>query len=71
MPTPKIINPETHSSARLDRAEREGAVAIAVAAAKERSVKVDQRCLKLLQRYIDGDLTDVQLVAEIKRPYLH
>ena len=71
MPTSKASNQETSPATCLDRAEREGAVAVAVAAAEERSVKVDQRCRKLLQRYIDGELTDVQLVAEIKRPYLH
>lgn len=70
MPTPTKLQPEPSTVTLLDRSERESAVAIAVAAAELRSLKVDQRCRELLQRYIDGELTDVQLVAEIKRPYL-
>ena len=55
----------------LDRASREEAVADAVAAAKALRLPVDLRCEDLLQRYIDGEISDTQLVAEIKRPYLN
>lgn len=71
MPMPKEPNQETSPATCLDRSEREDVVAIAVAAAEQRSLKVNQRCRNLLQRYIDGEISDSQLVAEIKRPYLH
>ena len=57
--------------AALHRAEREEAVAEAIAAARAANLSVDSRCLALLQRYIEGEINDTQLVAEIKRPYLN
>lgn len=71
MPTPKNAPTGDNADLHLDRALREDAVALAISAAKAQDVNIDERCQKLFQRYIDGDLSDVQLVAEIKRPYLH
>lgn len=55
----------------LDRAGREDAVAYAIEAARSARLTIDGRCRHLLQRYIEGEISDTQLVAEIKRPYLH
>ncbi|PZQ33249.1 MAG: hypothetical protein DI562_01930 [Stenotrophomonas acidaminiphila] len=55
----------------LDRADREDAVADAMAAAKALRLPVDHRCEALFRRYIAGEISDTQLVAEIKRPYLN
>jgi hypothetical protein len=55
----------------LHRAEREDAVAEAIEAARIAHLPIDGRCLALLQRYIEGEISDTQLVAEIKRPYLN
>ena len=55
----------------LDRADREQAVANAVAAAKALRLPVDHRCEALFRRYIEGEISDTQLVTEIKRPYLN
>jgi hypothetical protein len=55
----------------LDRADREDAIAEALETAMQCDIAIDARCQKLFQRYIDGELTAVGLVAEIKRPHLH
>ena len=46
-------------------------MADAMAAAKALRLPVDHRCEALFRRYIAGEISDTQLVAEIKRPYLN
>ncbi len=72
---PRIHNkhpePPGDETAELSRIERESAVEIALEAAKQRNLTIDSRCHGLFRRYIDGDLSDAGIVAEIKRPYLN
>ncbi|MCD9030863.1 hypothetical protein LDO32_03825 [Luteimonas sp. Y-2-2-4F] len=69
----RIPTPLTPEEAALERdpSFRKEAMDEVLDEAKARGIRIDQRCRRLIQQYVDGQITCDELDRELVRPILH